>query len=129
MISKQPIVASRVRKISGSFSWIDHRLLSAGFLHAMTTHEIVLYFFLILVGDKYGVSFYHYDKICNLLKIDIDEYITARNLLIDKSLIAFDKNRYQVLELQTHVNTDDNQCVKSRDFNALKNILHHINMP
>lgn len=99
MMSRQPIVATRIRKISGSFSWIDHRILSSGFLQAMTTHEIALYFFLVLVGDKNGVSFYHYDKICSLLKIDVDAYITARNRLIDKSLIAFDQTRYQVLEL------------------------------
>ena len=126
---KEPIVSKRIRKISGSFSWIDHRILSSGFLQAMTTHEIVLYFFLVLVGDKNGISFYHYDKIYQLLKIDVDDYIKARNQLIDKSLIAFDQNRYQVLELPSQLKSNDDQPVKHSefvqysDFNALKNIL------
>lgn len=99
MISKQPIVPERIRKILGSFSWIDHRILSDGFLKAMTSHEILLYFFLVLVGDKNGISFYSYDKICQLLKIGLDDYIQARNLLIKRSLIACHQGRFQVLAL------------------------------
>ena len=99
MISKEPINDERIRKISGSFSWMDHRILSNGFLDAMSHNEILLYFFLILVGDKNGMSFYSYDKICNLLKIEADDYIRARNLLIKRSLVAFDKGRFQVLAL------------------------------
>jgi hypothetical protein len=107
MISKQPIVPERIRKISGSFSWIDHRILTDGFVKAMTSHEILLYFFLVLVGDKNGISFYSYDKICQLLKIELDDYIQARNLLIKRSLIACHQGRFQVLELprqKNHVN-------------------------
>jgi hypothetical protein len=99
MISKQPIVADRIRRISGSFSWIDHRILTDGFLTSMRREEILLYFFLVLVGDKNGVSFYSYDKICQLLKIELDDYIQARNLLIQRSLIACHQGRFQVLEL------------------------------
>lgn len=99
MISKQPIVPERIRQISGSFSWIDHRILTDGFLKAMTSHEILLYFFLVLVGDKNGISFYSYDKICQLLKIELDDYIQARNLLIQRSLIACHQGRFQVVEL------------------------------
>ena len=135
MISKEPIIANRIRKISGSFSWIDHRILSSGFLQTMTTHEITLYFFLILVGDKNGVSFYHYNKICKLLKIDLDNLINARNQLIDKGLIAFDQNRYQALELPTQLKSNDDQyakhCeyIKYSDFKALKDILVQANKP
>jgi hypothetical protein len=101
MISKEPINRDRIRKISGSFSWIDHRLLSNGFLVLMSRDEILLYFFLVLVGDKNGISFYSYDKICNLLKIELDDYIQARDSLIKRSLIAHDTGRFQVLELPT----------------------------
>ena len=102
MISRTPIDSTRIRNISGSFSWIDHRLLSGGFLNAMTSDEILLYFFLLLVGDRNGVSFYSYDKICQLLKIDVDRFIAARNQLAQKSLIATDNGRYQVLQLPQH---------------------------
>jgi hypothetical protein len=101
MISKEPINHERIRKISGSFSWIDHRILSNGFLTSMSRDEILLYFFLILVGDKNGISFYSYDKICHLLKIELDNYIQARDILIKRSLIAYENGRFQVLELPT----------------------------
>ncbi|MCP4405728.1 MAG: hypothetical protein GY801_51550, partial [bacterium] len=58
-----------------------------------------LYFFLILVGDRKGLSFYSYDKICSILAIDVDSYIMARDLLIQKDLVAFDGTFFQVLAL------------------------------
>ncbi|MBN1363403.1 MAG: hypothetical protein JW976_01225 [Syntrophaceae bacterium] len=99
MNSKTPIDPYRIRRITGSFSWIDHRLLSDGFLAAMAPDELLLYFFLVLVGDKNGISFYSYDKICAMLKIDVDRFIGARNRLIKKSLIACENGRFQVLQL------------------------------
>ena len=121
MISKQPIMPERIRKISGSFSWIDHRILTDGFLTAMTSHEILLYFFLVLVGDKNGVSFYSYDKICQLLKIELDDYIQARDRLMKRSLIACHQARFQVLELpkqKIHVN----EPKRGDEFRSIKTI-------
>ena len=121
MISKQPIVPERIRHISGSFSWIDHRILTNGFLNAMTRHEILLYFFLVLVGDKNGVSFYSYDKICQLLKIELADYIQARNLLIQRSLIAFQQGRFQVLELPSQ-QAQLNEPQRGDEFRSIKTI-------
>ena len=101
MKSKSPILPHRVRRITGSFSWLDHRLLHHGFLQQMQSDDMLLYFFLVLVGDKNGISYYGYDRICCLLKITDDELIAARARLIDLSLIAFDNGRYQVLSLPT----------------------------
>ena len=103
MISRNPINPNCIRRITGSFSWIDHRLLSDGFLIVMAAEEILLYFFLILVGDKNGVSFYSYDKICQFLKMDVDCFVWARDQLIDKSLIACENGRFQVLQLPKKV--------------------------
>jgi hypothetical protein len=61
--------------------------------------EILLYLFLVLASDRHGLSFYSYDKICTLLQMDLDQYINARNGLIEKDLIAFDGTVFQVLEL------------------------------
>ena len=99
MISKAPIRPDRLRRINGSFSWIDHRILSEGFLLSMSGDEILLYFFLVLVGDKNGISFYSYEKICLMLKIEPDEFVNARDLLMDRSLIAYKQGRFQVLQL------------------------------
>mgnify|MGYP001583123128 CR=1 FL=1 len=99
MISREPLDAARVRKITGTFSWLDHRLLADGFLAHMSAVEMLLYFFLVLVGDRHGVSFYHYDKICALLKIEAEQLLAARAGLCEKALLAFDGARYQVLQL------------------------------
>jgi hypothetical protein len=99
MKSKSPIIPERVRRITGSFSWLDHRLISDGFLSPMQSEEMLLYFFLVLVGDRNGVSFYSYDRICAILKITMDQFICARDRLINMSLIAVQDGRYQVLEL------------------------------
>ena len=70
-----------------------------GFLAELSPQENLLYFFLVLVADRDGLSFYSYDKICQLLKFELYEYIKARNGLMDKDLIAFDGTVFQVLEL------------------------------
>lgn len=93
------LCSDRIRKISGSFAFIEHRFLRDGFFNSLTSDELKLYLFLILAANKEGVSWYDYDKICRLLKLYADEYITARNGLIDKDLIAFGNNAFQVLSL------------------------------
>ena len=126
MISKKPINHERIRKISGSFSWIDHRIISNGFLESMSHNEILLYFFLILVGDKNGISFYSYDNICHLLKIELDEFIQARTQLLNRSLIDYDNGRFQVLELpKTQVNITTEQ-VRTNDMHSLKQLLNKL---
>ena len=99
MIEKTPIYPQRVRKITGSFAFIEHRFLRDGFFESLTHHELLLYLFLLLVADRGGLSYYSYDKICTLLRLCVDEYICARNALIQKELIAFDGYLYQVLSL------------------------------
>jgi hypothetical protein len=99
MIRKKILVTERVRKIEGGFSFIPHRFLSGGFLASLSSFELLLYFFLVLSGDRYGLSFYSYDKICTLLQMSLDQYIEARDSLIKKDLIAFDGTIFQVLSL------------------------------
>ena len=99
MISKKIINPERIRRIRGGFSFIPHRFLTDGFLDALSQKELLLYLFLIMVSDRHGLSFYSYDAICSLLQITADQYIEARNGLIEKDLIDFDGNVFQVLDL------------------------------
>jgi hypothetical protein len=99
MIEKTPLCPQRLRKITGSFAFIEHRFLRDGFFETLTHHELLLYLFLVLVADRGGLSYYSYDKICTLLRISVDEYLCARDALIQKDLIAFDGYLYQVLSL------------------------------
>ncbi|MDA8308633.1 MAG: hypothetical protein M0Z81_17655 [Deltaproteobacteria bacterium] len=121
MIDRTPLIAERIRRINGSFSFIEHRFLRGGFWQALSHDELLLYFFLILVGDREGMSFYSYDKICSLLEVHLDEYILARNGLIDKDLIAFDGRLFQVLSLpESPVLQPPNRLLKTEDDMLLK---------
>lgn len=99
MIERTPLWPERLRRITGSFAFIEHRFLRDGFWASLSHHELLLYVFLVLVADRFGLSYYGYDKICTLLRVSIDEYIVARDGLIDKDLIAFDGHMFQVLSL------------------------------
>jgi hypothetical protein len=99
MIQKRILNSQRVRRIDGGFSFIPHRFLTDGFLASLNQKEILLYLFLVLVSDRHGLSFYSYDAICSLLQLNLDDYIEARNGLINKELIAFDGTIFQVLAL------------------------------
>lgn len=99
-IERAPVVADRVRSIAGQgFCFVLHRFLRDGFFASLTPEELLLYFLLVLAGDRYGVSFYHYDRICSLLQMQVETFLCARGGLIKKDLVAFDGRRYQVLSL------------------------------
>ncbi len=99
MIEKRILCRERVRKIGGGFAFIEHRFVREGFLVSLGHHELLLYVFLVLAGDRHGISFYGYDRICSLLRLTVEEYIEARNQLIANDLIAFDGALFQVLSL------------------------------
>jgi hypothetical protein len=99
MITKRVLRAERIRRIERGFSFIPHRFLTEGFLSSLDQKELLLYFFLVLVSDRQGLSFYSYDGICPLLQLSVDDYIRARDALIEKDLIAFDGTLFQVLDL------------------------------
>ena len=99
MMEKIILCPERIRKITGTFGFIEHRFLKDGFFYSLTHHEILLYLFLVLASDRNGLSFYSYDKMCTLLRIPVDEFILARDGLMEKDLIAFDGRTFQVLSL------------------------------
>jgi hypothetical protein len=97
----------RVRQIRGGFSWIDHRFLRDGHMAWLSRDAIALYAFLVLVGNRDGVSFWRLEKICDHLdRMDWGTFHQARAELIKRDLISFrpfsghDPNGfYQVLAL------------------------------
>ncbi len=109
MIIKKIINSKRVRCIDGGFSFIPHRFLTDGFLQALSQKELLLYLFLVLASDRHGLSYYAYDNICSLLRLTVEDYIEARNSLLQKDLIAFDGTLYQVLDLPLKPFTVPNQ--------------------
>ena len=99
MITKKILNPDRIRHINGGFSFIPHRFLTDGFLKSLSPPELLLYIFLVLAADRYGLSYYSYDRICSFLHLSVEQYIEARDGLIKKDLIAFDGTLFQVLEL------------------------------
>ena len=124
------LVPERTRKISGGFSFIQHRFLLDGFLESLTMPELSLYVFLVVAGDRNGVSWYGYDRICSMLRIDLELYLEARNGLIDKDLVAFDGSRFQVLSLPDKPIAETGRILKTpRDMTAhdpaaIRNLIH-----
>jgi hypothetical protein len=114
MIRKKLLAPERIRQIEGSFGFIPHRFLTDGFLSALSQHELLLYLFLILASDRYGLSFYSVNSICSLLGLDVDQYLKARDGLIEKDLIAFDGTIFQVLSLPASLNSYRRQKSRSR---------------
>ncbi len=105
---KVPVLCpDRVRRIHGSFSWLDHRLVRDGHLERLTCDEIALYTFLVLAGNRDGVSFYRLEKICRYLDhLDWSDFHEARRGLLRAGLVAFrpfgpgePNGFYQVLSL------------------------------
>lgn len=115
MIHKEPLVPKRIRTIQGSFAFIEHRFLRDGFFSTLTQHELLLYFLLVLVSDRHGLSFYHYDKLCSLLQMSLDDYLQARNQLIQKDLIAFDGRIFQVLSLPHRPNNSPPSMLRTSE--------------
>lgn len=99
-VDRVPIVPERVRRIgTESFAFLPHRFLRERFLDSLPSEQLRLYLLLVLAADRNGISYYHYDSLCSRLEVSLEDYLTARNALIDKDLIATDGTRIQVLSL------------------------------
>jgi hypothetical protein len=101
---KPPIRPDRVRKIgSEGFAFLPNRFFRDGFFAALSPTELRLYVFLVLVANRSGLSYYRSDRICSILETPEEDYLAARDGLIRRDLLAFDKSRFQVLELPQRV--------------------------
>jgi len=117
MITKKILNPDRIRQIRGGFSFIPHRFLTDGFLACLQQQELLLYVFLVLAADRYGLSYYSYERICSLLQLSTEQYVTARDGLIKKDLIAFDGTLFQVLELPQKPLPGSVVCRRSKNEN------------
>jgi len=100
MIHKQVILANRVRRPPAEgWSWIDRRFLRD---HASRlSHEaILLYFFLVAVSDKQGLSFYRDATTAVRLRIREEALVRARDELVSEDLVAYRAPLTQVLSLR-----------------------------
>jgi hypothetical protein len=98
-VEKHPLVPDRVRRLPREgWSWIDRRFVRE---HAdgLSPDAILLYFFLVAVSDKDGLSYYGNATIVGRLKMTHEAVDRARDELEHRDLIAYRPPFYQVLSL------------------------------
>jgi hypothetical protein len=133
MSNSKTILPDRIRNIRHcTFGWVDHNFLHRGFLVRLSQEELRLYYFLITVADRNGVSFYDYERICQLLKLKLDDYLRARDRLCQHSLIAYHDGIFQVLSLPEERAVKATAAspparMSSGDFQKLRDILQQVN--
>lgn len=125
----QLLVRDCIRNIRQcTFGWVDHNFLHHGYLNRLSQEELLLYYFLITVADRNGVSFYDYERICQFRKMTVDDFIRARDRLCERSLLAYHEGVFQVLALpekprlvpSPHVGSDNGRA--NGDFQAIKDV-------
>ena len=97
MIRKEILNPKRIRKINGSFAFIEHCFRR--FIKHLSSEELLVYLFLILAADEQGLSYYSPETICSHLNLSPDQYRQALNRLISRDLVAFQEPLFQVLSL------------------------------
>ena len=105
MPKKRLLQPDRVRQIPEQFSWIDRGLVRRRLIDGLSTEAIALYFFLITVSDRLGLSFYSERRLCELLSMNMERLTWARNELVREDLIAWSYPLYQVLALPVSPNS------------------------
>jgi hypothetical protein len=100
MVSKNPIVPHRVRRVPAQFSWLDHRLVREHYIDRCTPAAAALYLFLVTVADAAGMSYYGDASIGQRLSMDMATLQAARDNLERIGLIAWQKPLYQVLSFE-----------------------------
>lgn len=91
----------RLRGIERPFGWVPLRLLTSGLLAQLSREAKLLYFFLCLVSDRQGLSFYGERRLERELGLARGALHRARQELKRYDLLAFDGRIYQLLSLPT----------------------------
>lgn len=74
-----------------SYAIIDHKIIHGGYLSRLSHEAMILYFFLVVVGNRDGRSFWADSSIVQILRITLTQLNTARQQLIKENLIRYKK--------------------------------------
>lgn len=96
---KRPISPAKLRCVPQQFSWVDQRLVRERYIDQLSHAAGALYLFLITVADAQGLSYYAESSLCQRLSLTAAEFHQARQVLITRGLIAYQRPLYQVLAL------------------------------
>src|SRR4030043_220297 len=79
-----------------SYSIIDHQILHGRYLHRLSHELMVLYLFLVVVGDRQGRSFFSGRSITEILRLSGPKLHHAREELILEGLINYRRPYWEV---------------------------------
>lgn len=82
-----------------SYSIIDHQILHQGYLGRLSHESMVLYLFLVVVGDREGRSFYSDQSVSEILRLDGAVLSGARKELITEGLIGYRRPYWEVRQI------------------------------
>lgn len=99
----QPPRPDRLRTVEQPFGWIPFRVLSSGLLLELDSCSKLLYFFLCLVADRHGVSFWSDRRVAEVLRFESEDLKQARAQLIGLDLLAVDRQVSQLLSLPSQL--------------------------
>ncbi len=98
-IHKRVLLTQRRRRPPATgWSWIDRRFLRE-YAPSLKRDAVLLYFFLIAVSDKDGLSYWGDSAIAANLRMAQSDVAEARDELLFRDLIAYEEPLYQVLSL------------------------------
>ena len=98
-MDKRPICFAKLRKVPPQFSWVDQRLVRDRYIEQLSHEACALYLFLVTVADAQGLSYYADLALCQRLSLSGPALYQARQALIARGLIAYQRPLYQVLAL------------------------------
>jgi len=119
MIQKQVLCPERVRRLPKcDWSWVDRRF-QRQFASKLSGDAVFLYFTLVAVSDKNGLSYYSDNSLALMIRVSLPALSKARQELLNLDLIAFDAPLVQVLSLpieqqsRSRVSPSDPSATKS----------------
>lgn len=98
-MDKRPISPAQLRRVPQQFSWVDQRLVRERYIDQLSHEACALYLFLVTVADAQGLSYYSAPSLCQRLSLTGPALHQARQALIMRGLIAYQRPLYQVLAL------------------------------
>jgi len=98
-MDKRPISLARLRTVPRQFSWVDQRLVRERYIDQLSHKACALYLFLVTVADAQGLSYYADPSICQRLSLTGPALHQARQGLITRGLVAYQRPLYQILAL------------------------------
>jgi hypothetical protein len=96
---KRPLSFPKLRTVPRQFSWVDQRLVRERYIDQLSHKACALYLFLVTVADAQGLSYYADPSLCQRLSMTGTELHQARQALITRGLVAYQRPLYQVLAL------------------------------